>query len=76
MKYYLIEIAEGNTKVAGKAIYEYDTKDKALAMYHKKLGTAYDSDLYTSELVMVINETGFVERSEKWVRPITEVVEE
>lgn len=58
MKYYLIEIAEGDSKIEGKAIYEYNTLNDAIAAFHKKLGVAMSSDLYTSELVMIINSNG------------------
>lgn len=33
MKYYIIEISEGDSKIAGKGMYEYDDRDKAEAMY-------------------------------------------
>lgn len=70
MKYYLIEISEGDAKIAGKAIYEYDSHDMAIANFHSKLGVTMKSDLYTSEQIMVINSANGVEASEKWVRPI------
>ena len=62
--YYVIQISTGDEKVAGKAIYEYDTEKAAVAAFHKKLGTAMDSELYTSSIVMVINESGFPIQSE------------
>lgn len=65
-KYYVIEISVGNTKIAGKAIYEYATEQEAVAMFHKKLGTAGSSDLYESDLVMVIDDNGAIIRSEKY----------
>lgn len=66
MKFYLIEITKGDEKVAGKSIYEYDTVDEAVANFHTKLGTAMKSELYTSELVMVINSDGGIHKSEKY----------
>lgn len=66
MKYYVIEIAEGDAKIKGKAIYEYESKDKALASYHKKLGTAMDSDLYTESLVIAVDSTGLILALEKY----------
>lgn len=71
-KYYLLEISEGNAKIAGKAVYEYATENEAVAMFHQKLGSAMKSDLYTSELVMVIDENGAVLKSEKFVPVVTE----
>ena len=68
MKFYLIEIIEGDSKVAGKSIYEYETLDKAVAKFHQKLGTAMQSELYDSELVMVVNSVGGVHKSELYTR--------
>lgn len=64
MKYYVIEISTGDSKIAGKAIYEYATRNEAIASFHKKLGVAMSSDLYETDLVMVINGAGGVEKSE------------
>ena len=72
MKFYLIEVAEGDSKIAGKAIYEYATLDEAVANFHSKLGTAMKSDLFESELVMVINSEGGVHKSEKWAKAVPE----
>lgn len=64
MKYYVIEISTGDSKIAGKAIYECATRNEAIASFHKKLGVAMSSDLYETDLVMVINGAGGVEKSE------------
>lgn len=72
MKYYLIEISTGDSKIAGKAIYEYATQNEAVAMFHSKLGSAMKSTLYTSELIMVIDENGAVIKSEKYIAPVAE----
>lgn len=71
MKYYIIEISEGDSKIAGKAMYEYDNRDKAEAMYHKKIGTAMDSELYTEHRIALMNSTMAVEMSHVFVRPQT-----
>lgn len=68
MKFYLIEIATGDEKIAGKAVYEYATLNEAVANFHSKLGSAMKSDLYESELVMVINSEGGVHKSEKFIK--------
>jgi len=68
MKFYLIEIAEGDSKISGKAIYEYATRDEAIANFHSKLGSAMKSELYTSEQILVLNSENGIEASEKWVR--------
>ena len=72
MNYYLIEISEGDSSIAGKAIYGYGTLDEAKANFYTKLGNAMKSNLYTSELVMVINSNGGIHCSEKYVAPIPE----
>lgn len=68
MKFYVIEIATGDAKIAGKGIYEYATLNDALASFHKKLGVAMSSELYESDLVMVINSEGGVHESYKYMK--------
>lgn len=72
-KYYVIEISVGSTKIAGKAIYEYGTYEEAVATFHKKLDTAMSSELYESDLVMVIDDNGAVLRTEKYTKPQPDV---
>lgn len=67
MKYYVIEIATGDEKIQGKGIYEYDSEKGAVATFHSKLGTAMKSELYTSDLLIVIDENGKVIKREKYV---------
>lgn len=64
--YYVIEIATGDTKIEGKAIYSYDTVNKAIATFHQKLGNAMKSELYKTELVMVIDDAGMVVKRERY----------
>lgn len=71
--FYLIEITTGDPKVEGKAVYEYATNTEAVATFHAKMGSAMKSDLYTSELLLVIDENGSVLRRERFVRPISVV---
>lgn len=68
MKYYVVEISTGNASIAGKAIYEYETLNEAVANFHSKLGSAMKSELFNSELVMVINSEGGVHMSEKYIK--------
>lgn len=70
MKYYVVEIATGETSVAGKGIYEYDTANAAIATFHQKLSTAMKSELFTSDLVMVIDGNGSVIKCEKYTAPM------
>lgn len=71
-KYYVVEVSDGDAKITGKAIYEYATLNEAIATFHKKLGTAMGSDLYSSDLVMVIGDDGTVFRSEKYIADAVE----
>ena len=66
MKYYLLEVAEGDEKIAGKAVYEYATEIAVIAAFHKRYGQALDSPLYTSVLVMAIAEDGKVIERGSW----------
>lgn len=75
MKYYVIEIADGDAKIKGKGIYEYADRMKALASFHKKLGTAMDSELYTEYQILCINSANGVEASDSFVRNVAEPVE-
>lgn len=67
VKFYVIEISEGDTKIKGKAMYEYDNKNSAIATFHKKLGTAMASDLYATEQIMVVNSNNVVICCEKYI---------
>lgn len=66
--YYVIEIAKGDAKVAGKGVYDYQTLDEAVGAWHAKLGTAMKSDLYSSDLCIVVGDDGACYRSERHVK--------
>ena len=66
MKFYVIEIATGDAQIKGFAIYEKATEKEAVALFHQKLSTAMKSDLYTSDLLVVIDEDGKVIKREKY----------
>lgn len=68
--FYLIEIAKGDSKIEGKAVYEYDTQNYAIASFHSKMGSAMKSELFDSELLMVIDDNGTVIKREKYMKPI------
>lgn len=70
MTYYLIEIAEGDAKIAGKGIYQYADRDLAIANFHSKMGVAMKSELYTREQLMVINSANGVEKQEVWTKKV------
>lgn len=63
--FYLIEISTGDAKIAARSIYTYDNEKEAIANFHTKLGIAMKSDLYTTDLCMVIDENGSVIKREK-----------
>lgn len=75
MKYYIIEIADGDAKIKGKGIYEYADRMKALASFHKKLGAAMDSELYTEYQILCINSANGVEATDMFDRNIVEGTE-
>ena len=56
--FFVIEIATGDAKIAGKGIYSYETEREAIATFHQKLATAMKSDLYTRDLVVLLDENG------------------
>lgn len=64
--FFVIEIAEGDSKIAGKGIYAYEEEKQAVASFHSKLGVAMKSELYTADLVMVIDKDGKVLKREKY----------
>lgn len=68
MKYFVIEIATGDSKIAGKGIYEFNTENEAVASFHSKLGTAMKSELYETELIMVVDSEGKLIKREKYNR--------
>lgn len=74
--FYVIEIATGDARIAGKAVYEYATEKEAVATFHSKMGNAMKSELYDSELLMVCDENGILSKREKYVREIPEPDEE
>lgn len=69
-KYYLIEIADGDAKIAGKSIYEYTDQTLAIANFHSKLGAAMKSDLFTHEQLMVIDSFNNILASNTFDRPV------
>lgn len=77
-KYYVTEIANGDSKVKGKSIYEYDTLDEAEASFHSKLGTAMKSELYTEEIIYITDSDCLMYMSKHFIRPvpITEAITE
>lgn len=72
MKFYVIELSEGDKKISGKGIYEYNTLEEAIASYHGKMSTAMKSELYTREQITIINSQNVIynKYSEVFERPI------
>lgn len=71
MKYYLVEIIDYNdgTK-SSPAIYTYETKDEAIARFHKELGGWMSKENVSHILCMVTNSEGGIYKNESWIRPI------
>lgn len=74
MKYYVVEISTGDQSITGRGVYEYDTLNEAVATFHTKIGQAMKSDLFETELVIVVNSVGGVYKTEFFER--TEAVAE
>lgn len=72
MLFYLIEIATGDKKVAGKAVYEFETLNEAIAAFHTNMGKAMKSDLYDSDLLIVSNSLGGIYKNESYKKPVPE----
>lgn len=66
MNYYVIVISTGDSKIAGPSVYGYATEREAVATFHQKLSSAMKSDLYESELILVIDTSGKVIKREKY----------
>lgn len=64
--YYVMEISTGDPKIAGRAVYAYESLRDASATFHSKLGTAMKSDLYETELIIVVDEYGSVIKRERY----------
>lgn len=72
MAQYLIEIATGDPKIAGKGIYTYETYNDALAAFHSKMGSAMKSDLFETELLCIIDDCGIMSNREQYVKNPTD----
>lgn len=70
--YYVLEVSTGESAIAGRAVYGYNTLDEAVATFHSKMGVAMKSLMYATELLMVIDDNGAVYRTEKFTRPAVE----
>lgn len=73
MKYYVIEISEGDAKIKGKGIHEYNSRNEAIASFYSKMGVAMKSELYTKEQLMVVDSENCQIISEVFDRNLVEV---
>lgn len=74
--FYVLEVtqtkqADGTVKTE-KGVYTYDTEEKAVANFHKKMGAWSDKEECVSQMCLVIGEDGAVYRSEKYTKPVSE----
>lgn len=82
MKYYILVIANGDSKIAGKSVYEYDNEHDAVASFYGELSKAMKSDLYIDAVVVLVDSNGVPVKSEKvsgkYVepQPVEEPIEE
>ena len=70
--FFVFEASTGDAAIAGNAVYSYSTFDEAVATFHSKMGTAMKSLMYTTELLVVMDDNGAVHRTEKFTRPEVE----
>ena len=70
--YYEIEIQVSKEGEESKGIYSYDSKDKAVAVFHQKMASGMQNQNLKSVLNMVINEHGGTEIREYWTAPTDE----
>lgn len=67
--YYLIQIQKFvNGDPSAKAIFEYATKDEALAAYYNTLASSLGNQNISSVLCSIINDAGNCEIKEYWER--------
>lgn len=70
--YFEIEIQTDNEGTESKGIYSYETKDKAVAVFHQKMASGITAGLagnLKKVLNMVINEQGGTITREYWEAP-------
>ena len=70
MMYYEIEIQVNKAGEESKGMYSYDSKDKAVAVFHQKMASGMQNANLKSVLNMVINEHGGTEVREFWMAPV------
>ena len=68
--YYEIEIQVSKAGEESKGMYSYDSKDKAVAVFHQKMASGMQNANLKSVLNMVINEHGGTEVKEFWLAPV------
>lgn len=76
MNYYEIEIQVNKEGTESKGMYSYDSKDKAVAVFHQKMASGMNNENLATVLNMVINEHGGTEVREYFERQVNEESEE
>lgn len=65
MKFYVIEITTYNDGTKNEfAVYEKNTRDDAISLFHQKMSSAIKSSLVASELCTVMKSNGALEAQE------------
>jgi hypothetical protein len=68
--FYEIEIQVSKDGAESKGMYSYDSRDKAVAVYHQKMASGMQNANLATVLNMVINEHGGTEVREFWMAPV------
>lgn len=69
-EFYLFEVADGDSKIKGKGVYDYATENEAIANYHAKIGVAMKSELYTEQTIVVLNREGKTIARNHYIAPV------
>lgn len=75
-KCFEIEVQIDKDGKESKGMYSYDSKDKAVAVFHQKMASGMQSTGLKAVLNMVINEHGGTEVKEYWERTEEETNEQ
>ena len=69
--YYLIEITTYNNGTpTAKGVYSYESTNSAIAAFHQKMAGAINNATYETEMCMIIDAVGSVQRYEYWARRV------
>ena len=64
MKYYLIEVITTTSGAEARNIYGYDDRNKAIQVFHSKMGSNINESTCAKAQMMVLNSSNGVEKEE------------